>query len=131
MQHSEQYRQQLEENYKNHVQNKIKSINGIIAATPSESADLSIAYNDLLNDEDAPVSIEQNQSSNANHNIGELNNNKRDMINDDIENQMNAPMQEMVNDDGEFTYKYMECLQFDLTQKMLNKITFFCIICRL
>ena len=29
------------------------------------------------------------------------------MLNDDIEDQMNAPTQEMVNDDGELIYKFM------------------------
>ena len=29
------------------------------------------------------------------------------MLNDNIENQMNVPTQEMVNDDGELVYKYM------------------------
>ena len=47
----------------------------------------------------------QNQSTNANHNIAkcnnEVNNDECDMLNDNIENQMNAPTREMVNDDGE------------------------------
>ena len=102
---------------------------GIITDIPSESTELYNAYNDLLNDNDEPVSTVQNQATNANHNIAKLDNDKCDMVNDNIENQVNAPMQEMVNDDGELIYKYMQWLQLDLTQNMLNKITCFCIIC--
>ena len=47
------------------------------------------------------------------------------MLNDNIENQMNAPTQGTANDDGELIYKYLLCLQFDLTQKMLNNIMCF------
>ena len=47
------------------------------------------------------------------------------MLNDNIVNQMNATTQEIVNDNGELIYKYMWCLQFDLTQNMLNKIIYF------
>ena len=80
---------------------------GIITDTPSENTESYIAYNDLSNDEDEPVSTIQNQATNANHNIVELDNNKCDMLNDNIENQMKAPTQEMVNDDGELIYNYM------------------------
>ena len=74
---------------------------GIITATPSESIESYIAYNDLSSDEDEPVSIVQNQATNFNHNVVELDNGECDTLNDNIENQMNAPTQEMVNDDGE------------------------------
>ena len=74
---------------------------GIIKTTSSENLDLYIAHNDLPNNEDAPVSTEQNQSINANLNISELDNNQCNMLNDNVENQMNALTQEMVNDDGE------------------------------
>ena len=80
---------------------------GIITSTPSESTDLYIAYNDLPSDEDKQVLTVQNQSTNVNLNIGESDNNQLNKLNDNIENQMNAPTQEMVNDDGEFIYKYM------------------------
>ena len=53
------------------------------------------------------VSIEQNQSTYANHNIGKLDNNQGDMLNDNIENKMSAPTQEVVNDVGELIYEYM------------------------
>ena len=98
LQCSEQYRQLIEENYNNHVKNKLNRIYGIITPTPSESTDLYIAYNDLPCDEDKQVSTEQNQSTNTNLNNGESDNNQHNMLNDNIENQMNAPMQEMVND---------------------------------
>ena len=130
-QRDQQYRQQMEKNYKNHIQNKLNHMYGTITATPSENRESYIAYNDLPSDEDEPVSTGQNQATNANHNIDELDNNECDISNDNIENQMNAPAQEMVNDDGELIYKNMLCLQFDLTKKMLNKITRFFIICRL
>ena len=52
---------------------------GIITDTPSESTDLYIAYNDLPSDEDVPVSTEQNQSTNANLNIAESDNNQHDI----------------------------------------------------
>ena len=74
---------------------------GIITVTPSESTDSYIAYIDLSSNEDAPVSTVQNQLTNSNHNIAELNNNEHDMLNDNIKNKMNAPTQEMVKDDGE------------------------------
>ena len=80
---------------------------GNITATPSESTESYIVYNNLSSVEDAPVSTEQNQSTYTNHNIAELDNNQRDTSNDNIENQMNTPTQEMVNDDGELIYKYM------------------------
>ena len=99
----EQYRQQKEENNKN----QLNRMYGIITSTPSESADLYTAYNDLSSEEDAPVSTEQNQSNISNLNICESDNNQRDMLNDNIENQMDTPMQEIVNDDGELVYKYM------------------------
>ena len=79
---------------------------GIIIDKPSESTDQYIAYNDLSSDEDQPVSTEQNQAT-ANHNIAKLDNNQCDMLNNNIENQMNAPTQEIVNDDGELIYKYV------------------------
>ena len=75
---------------------------GIITATPSESTELYIAYNYLSSDEDEPVSTVQDQATNANHNIAD----KCDMVNDNIENQINAPTQEMVNDGGKLIYKY-------------------------
>ena len=84
---------------------------GIITDTPSENTESYIVYNYLSYDEDGPVSTVPNQSTNANHNIAKCNNkanhDKCDMLNDDIENQMNAPMQEIVNDDGELLYKYL------------------------
>ena len=80
---------------------------GIITATPNESTDSYIAYNDLSSDEDEPVSTVENQATNANHNITELDYNKCDMLHYYIGNQMNAPTQEMVNDDGGKIYKYM------------------------
>ena len=52
LQHSQQYRQLIEENYKKHVQNKHNRKYCIITPTPSESTDLYIAYNDLSSDED-------------------------------------------------------------------------------
>ena len=85
-QRSEQYSQQLEENYKNHIQNKPHCMYGIITAKPSECTDLDIAYNDLQSDEDTPVPTEQNQSTNANHKIGESDSNQRNILNDNIEN---------------------------------------------
>ena len=36
-----------------------------------------------------------------------VNNDKCDMLNDNIENQINPPTQEMINDNGELIYKYM------------------------
>ena len=63
---------------------------GIITDTASENTVSYIAYNDLSSDEDEQASTEQNQSTNANHNIGELDNNQRDMLTDNIEHQMNA-----------------------------------------
>ena len=74
---------------------------GIIKPTSSENLDSYIAHNDFPNDEDVPVSTEQSQSINANLNIGELDNIQCNMLNDNVENQMNALTQEMVNDDGE------------------------------
>ena len=65
------------------------------------------AFNDLSSDEDAPVSTKQNQSTNVNYNISKSDSYQRDMLNDNIENQMNTRTQEMVNDDGELIYKYM------------------------
>ena len=76
---------------------------GIIIDIPNESTESCIAYNDLSNDEE-PVSTVQNQATNANHNIGELDDNECDMLNDNIENQMNTLAQEIVNDDGELIY---------------------------
>ena len=58
-QRNQQYRQQLEENKKNHVQNKLNRMYDVIAPTLSESADSYIAYNVLSNDEDEPVSTEK------------------------------------------------------------------------
>ena len=84
---------------------------GIITDTPSESAELYIVYNDLSSDKDEPVSKFLNQSTHANCHIAKCNNEVNDdgcdMLTDDIENQMNASTQEMVNDDGELIYKYM------------------------
>ena len=80
---------------------------GIVTPTPSKSTDSYIAYNDLPSDEDKQVSTEQHQSTNANLNIGASDNNQHDMLNDNIENQMNAPTQEIVNDDGELIYIHM------------------------
>ena len=90
----------MEENYKNHAQNNLNRIYGIITSTPSERTDSYIAYNDLPSDEDAPVWTEQNQSTDANLNINESDNNQHDRSNDNIEYQMNALMQQTVNDDG-------------------------------
>ena len=100
----------MEQKYKNEVQNKLDCMYVIITDTPNENTESYIAYNDLSSDEDEPVSTVPNQSTNVNHNIAkcnnEVNDDKCDMLNDDIENQMNAPTQEMVNDDGELIYKY-------------------------
>ena len=63
---------------------------GIIKPTPSENLESYIAHNDLSSDEDESVSTVQNQATNANHNIAELDNDECDMLNDDIGNQMNA-----------------------------------------
>ena len=80
LQRNQQCRRQLEQNYKNHVQNKLNCKYGIITATPSESIESYIVHNDLSSDDDEPVSTAQNQATNANHNIVELDNNKRDML---------------------------------------------------
>ena len=107
IQHSEQYRRQMEQNYKNHIKNKLNCIYGIITNTPFEHTDLYPAYNDLSSDEDETVSAVQNKSTYANHNIAEYYNetdgDEYDLPDDDIENQMNAPTQEIVNDDGKLT----------------------------
>ena len=103
----------MEQNYENHVQNKLNHKYGIIIPTPNKSTDSYIAYNDLSSDEDEPVSTEQNQSTNANHNIGESNNDQRDMLNDDVENQMTVSTEEIVNDDGELIYTYL-CDNYNL-----------------
>ena len=73
---------------------------GIITDPPGDKPESYIAYNDLSSDEDETASTVQNQLPNANHNIAQSHNNKSDMLNDDIENQMNAPTQEMVNEYG-------------------------------
>ena len=106
-QRSQQYRQQIEENYKNHVETKLNRKYGIITPTPSKNTDSYVAYNDLPSDEDEPVSTEQNQSIIANHNIAESDSNQHDMLNDNIETQMNAPTQQMINDDGELANIYI------------------------
>ena len=93
-QRSEQYRQQLEENYK--ITFKINSI-----------VCMALLHLHQVKVQICTFSTEQNQSTNANLYIGESDNNQHDMINDDIENQMNVPMQEMVNDDDELINKYM------------------------
>ena len=59
---------------------------GISTPTPSKSSDSYITYNDLSNDQDEQVSTEQNQSMNANHNIGKSDNNQHDMSNADTRN---------------------------------------------
>ena len=86
---------------------------GIITDTPSENTESCIAYNDLSSDEDEPLSTVQNQLTSPNRNVAqcknEVNDDKCDMLNDDIENQIDARTQEMVNDDGELIYKYMQC----------------------
>ena len=88
---------------------KINSI-VCITCTSNENAESHIAYNDLSSDEDEPVSTVPNQSTNTNHNIAECNNevdgDECDMSNTDIENQMYAPMLEMVNNDCVIIYKY-------------------------
>ena len=71
----QQYRQLIAENYKKHVDNKINRKYGIITPTPRESTDSYIVYNDLPSDEDQQASMEQHQSSNANHNIAESDSN--------------------------------------------------------
>ena len=85
----------MEQHYKNHVQNKLNGMYGIKTDTPSETTESYIAYNDLSIDEDEPVSTVKNQSTNANNNIAkcnnEENNDKCDVLNDNIEDQMNAP----------------------------------------
>ena len=89
----------MEQNYKNHVQSKLICMYGIITDTPNESTDSYIAYNDLSSDEYEPVSTAHYQATNANHKITELDNNKCDMFHDNIENQMNAPTQDIINDE--------------------------------
>ena len=37
LQHSEQYRRQMEQNYKNHIQNKLNCMYGIITDMPSKN----------------------------------------------------------------------------------------------
>ena len=44
---------------------------------------------------------QQYKSTDANHDIVESDNDECDMLNDDIENQLNASTQGMINDDGE------------------------------
>ena len=101
----------MEENYKNHVQNKLNCIYSIITDTPSENKESCIAYNSLSSDEDVPVSTEPNQSTNVNDNIAnyykEVDGYECDISNADVENQMDVPMQEIVDDDGELLYEYM------------------------
>ena len=62
----------------------------------------------ISNDEDQPVSTVQDQSTNANYNIDKYNNevdgDECDLSDADTENQMNAPTQEIVNDDDELNY---------------------------
>ena len=59
----------------------------------------------ISSDEDEPLSTVQNHSTNANRNIAE-NKNECDLLDADIKNQMNASMQEIVNDDGELNYDF-------------------------
>ena len=46
MQRSKQYRRQMEQNYKNQVQNKLNRMYGIITDTPYENKKSYIAYNE-------------------------------------------------------------------------------------
>ena len=98
----------MEQNYKNHVQNKLNCMYGNITNIPSENTESYIAYNNLSSDQDQPVSTVPNQSINVNHYIAkfknEVDDDKCDMLNADIENQMDALTQKMVNDDGELIY---------------------------
>ena len=79
----------------------------IITYKPIENTESYIAYSDLSSDEDESVSTQQNQSIIANHNIAESDSNQHDMLNDNIETQMNAPTQQMINDDGELANIYI------------------------
>ena len=101
LQRNQQYRHEIEQNYKTNVQNKLNCKYNIITGPPGDKPASYIAYNDLISDEDEPVSTVQNQSTDANHDIVESDNDECDMLNDDIENQLNASMQGMINDDGE------------------------------
>ena len=66
----------------------------------------------ISNDEDQPVSIVWNQSTNSNCNIAEYNNevdgDKWDLWDADIKNQMNIPIKEIVNDDNQLNYGYRQ-----------------------
>ena len=42
----------MEQNYENHIQNKLNHMYGIITDTPSENTESYIAYNDLSSDKD-------------------------------------------------------------------------------
>ena len=74
MQCSEQCRRQMEQNYKKRVQNKLNRMYGVIKHTQCENIESYIAYNYLSSDENEPISIVQNQSTNANCNITTCNN---------------------------------------------------------
>ena len=51
----------MEQNYKNHIQNKLNCMYRIITDTPYENTELYIAYNDLSSNKDQPVSTVKNQ----------------------------------------------------------------------
>ena len=106
-QRNQLYRQKMEQNYKILVQNKLNRKYNIITGPPVDKPASYIAYNDLLSDDDENVSTEQNQETDANHNIIASDNDECDMLNDDIENQLNVSMQGMINDDGELILKYL------------------------
>ena len=78
----------------------------IITDTPYQNTELYIAFNDLSSDEDQLVSTVQNQSRNSINSIAECNNETDEcvLLDEEIENQMNAPKQEMVNNYGKLTY---------------------------
>ena len=106
-QRNQLYRQEMEQNYKNHVQNNLNRKYNIITGPPVDKPVSYIAYNDLLSDEDEDVSTQENQSTYNNQDIIASDNNGSHMLNDDIENQLNASTQGMINDDGELILKYL------------------------
>ena len=97
----------MEQNYKNHVKNKLNRKYNIITGPPVDKPASYIAYNDLLSDDDEPVSTEHYQELDNNHDIVESDGDECDISNDDIANQLNASRQGMINDDGELILKYL------------------------
>ena len=89
-QRNQLYRQEMEQNYKNHVKNKLNRKYNIITGPPVDKPASYIAYNDLLSDDDEPVSTEHYQELDNNHDIVESDGDECDISNDDIANQLNA-----------------------------------------